>query len=384
MEWVQANFLWALAGLAVPVAIHLWNGKRGKVIAWAATAWLNPKESQSSKSLKLEEKVLLLTRLLLWTTLVFLVVGILIKGLSKNSEPRVLHLAIPNAAIESEFRFELTQALEKGESVLWLAEGLPEYEEGVLPEEKFEGNNLQSFFDEVPNDWDSIHIYTLGAGKEFQKNAYWLPQRPILHLSESDLLENKLFVDLGSDQFLGLDSQGILQRFEEKGIEKLIDLTQGIPVFIELSEENKSQVLSALSAITEVYGLNFSETDSLKAQVVFSENKPLQPKEDQLLFLVDSEQKPDSKNEINLGSPVSLTWAEVIEKGILPELILDPVLSFIEFEPDRKLSSAELEKKFNQILTSKLAKKANTNEYLLVFIVLLFCFERYLAFRKNL
>lgn len=384
MEWIQANFLWALAGLAFPLAIHLWNGKRGKVIAWAATAWLNPKESQSSKSLKLEEKLLLLTRLLLWTFLVFLVVGILIKRLSKDSEPRVLHLAIPDAAIESEFRFELTQALEKGESVLWLAKGLHEYEEGVLPEAKFEAIDLQSYFDELPSDWDTIHIYTLGSEMDFQKSAYWLPQIPILHLSESDLPQSKLIIDLGSGQYLGLDSQGLLQRFEEKGTEKLIDFKQGIPVFIQLSGEKRGQVLSALSAISEVYGLNFSETDSLRAQVVFSEYRPVQIKEDQLLFLVGSEQKPDFKNEINLGGPVSLTWTEVIEKGILPELILDPVLSFIGFEPDRKLSFAELERKFNQIPTSKLAKKANTNEYLLVFIVLFFCLERYLAFRKNL
>ncbi|WP_416171334.1 BatA domain-containing protein [Algoriphagus boritolerans] len=84
MEFLQPIFFWGLLGISVPVLIHLWNGRKGKVLDWAAMNWLNAQASQSSRSFKLEQLRLLVLRVLIWTCLVLLAVGLWFDFLEKK------------------------------------------------------------------------------------------------------------------------------------------------------------------------------------------------------------------------------------------------------------------------------------------------------------
>ena len=72
MEILQPILLWGLLGLSIPLAIHLWNGKKGKNVAWAAMAWLSEQENQSSKSIRLDQILVLLLRMILLVLFVLL------------------------------------------------------------------------------------------------------------------------------------------------------------------------------------------------------------------------------------------------------------------------------------------------------------------------
>lgn len=62
----------AFAALLVPVAIHLWNTRRGKTLRIGSIAWLQTGNKQNRRSLRLTELLLLLLRCLLLFLLVLL------------------------------------------------------------------------------------------------------------------------------------------------------------------------------------------------------------------------------------------------------------------------------------------------------------------------
>src|SRR5216684_1533812 len=64
-----------MAGIIVPVAIHLWNNKQGKVLAIGSIAFLEKTSRRKARSRKLSEWGLLLLRCLLLILLSLLLAG---------------------------------------------------------------------------------------------------------------------------------------------------------------------------------------------------------------------------------------------------------------------------------------------------------------------
>lgn len=386
MEWIQPTLLWGILGLTIAILIHLWNGKKGKVIAWAAFPWLDPKESQSSRSIKLENWLLLLIRILLVATLVFLLAGLIWKGVGSGRENKVVHLVWPDEQVEAEFRFELEQATQKGQEVRWLESGLPDYQGEQISGVGFSSEKLQDYLDELDADLDSIYLYTGLQASLFQENTYWLPQKPVFRIAENYNAKVKSpTIALESGEFLELDPEGILVKTSATtNSPKAISGT--IPVaFLSLEKEKKEAIKSALAAIEEVYGLKFSESDSIQSLFLFSETIHPNLNESQLLFLTENHGDKSSGQIVALSELINLNWEETLEKGLLPELILKPILTHLGVEKtELKISKSQLEQKFSAIPTSKLTKSANLNEFLLVLLVILFAVERFLAYRANL
>ena len=390
MEWIQPAFFWGLFGISVPLAIHLWNGRKGKVIAWAATAWLSPVESQSSRSLKLDQLLLLLVRIALWVMLVLFVVGLWWNLLAKNESPSTVHLVMPDAIVEAEYRFELEQALEKGEEVFWLAEGLPEYETGENPPAGFDASKLQVYLETLPENLDSIHWYGTGSEAEIAQSTLWMAKIPQVHLASklSDPAISGKVIQLDSGKYLGMDDAGMLVPIAaEAGISKdKIAFSGSIPIFFELiSESQKATISSALDALEEVYGFSFSEGEKQNSIVIFSDQAIEEATQGKLYFYTGDSDFPFLNSQIALSNLVSTPWEEVVDKGVLPELILDPLVDFLGISSQEIfLTKSQIEQRFVEIPQSKGATVSNTSEIFLILIVLLFGLERFLAFRNNL
>ena len=390
MEWIQPTFFLGLLGISIPLAIHLWNGRRGKVIAWAATAWLNPVESQSSRSLKLDQLLLLLVRIALFVMIVLFVVGLWWKVLGKSDASSTVHLVMPSAQVEADFRFELEQALQAGEEVFWIAEGLPDYETGENPPVGFDSKELPVYLETLPKNLDSIHWYASGSESEIAQSTLWVPKTPQIHLASklSTPAFSSKVIQLESGKYLGLDEQGMLvSGVGGDGVSKeQIAFSGVIPVFFELEDEvKKADIEAALAALTEVYGLTFSERENQNAQVIFSDRVAENPKSEKLYFVTEADLQTSPKNQVSLANAVSMPWDEVVDKGILPELVLDPLVGFLGISaPETFLTKSQIEQRFVEIPQSKQSAVANTSEIFLILIVLLFGLERFLAFRSNL
>lgn len=76
MQFTQPIFLWALAGLMVPLAIHLLSKKEGQVIRLGSLRHLRETSTQQFRGIKLNEILLLALRSLLVILFVFLISGL--------------------------------------------------------------------------------------------------------------------------------------------------------------------------------------------------------------------------------------------------------------------------------------------------------------------
>ncbi|MCW3088283.1 MAG: hypothetical protein JWQ78_1669 [Sediminibacterium sp.] len=73
MQFVHSIWLWSIAGIAVPVIIHLWNIREGKTRKVGSIAFLTASARSHARSFRLSEWWLLLTRCLLLILLALLI-----------------------------------------------------------------------------------------------------------------------------------------------------------------------------------------------------------------------------------------------------------------------------------------------------------------------
>ena len=80
MQFTNPIWLWAMAGLLVPVGIHLLSRKEGKVVQIGSIRHLEQSNTKQSMSLQLNELILLALRCLLITLIVLLLSGLHFAG----------------------------------------------------------------------------------------------------------------------------------------------------------------------------------------------------------------------------------------------------------------------------------------------------------------
>lgn len=120
MEFLNPYILWGSLAISIPIVIHFWHQKKGKVIAWAATQWLSEKNLQQSRGIRLDNILLLIIRCLLLLLLVFILSKPLIQWSKSTAEKTKIHLIQPNQLIVENYKFEIEEALKKGEKCYWL------------------------------------------------------------------------------------------------------------------------------------------------------------------------------------------------------------------------------------------------------------------------
>ncbi len=79
LAFVQAAVLFGLAGLAIPVLVHLWNRRRAPVVEWGAMQFLQLQPAQKRRLL-LEDFLLLLLRLVVVAFIVLALAGPIARG----------------------------------------------------------------------------------------------------------------------------------------------------------------------------------------------------------------------------------------------------------------------------------------------------------------
>ncbi len=179
MFFLNLPYLWALLGLLVPIAIHLWSKKEGKTIKIGSIQLLSEADSRQNSSIKLNELLLLLMRLLLITLVVLIMAEPQIKRDFENT--KLTYLVEPslnkNKTIATFLDTIKTEA-----SFRLLQKGFPEFNLDDIP----------SSSETVPNYWqlaqemddlhsDSIIVFTNGflkglKGKrpEINANVEWI------------------------------------------------------------------------------------------------------------------------------------------------------------------------------------------------------------------
>lgn len=180
MFFLNPSFLWALLGLSVPVAIHLWSKKQGRNIKVGSIKFLQTSNSRKSRSIKLNEMLLLLLRMLLITILVFILSEPRWNYTTENSPITYL---VEASLLDSPEVKTLVDSLDAQAEVRFLQADFPEYNS------ELSGNNILS---KPLNYWqlaremqnlktDSIVVFTnafligiKGKKPEINKNINWI------------------------------------------------------------------------------------------------------------------------------------------------------------------------------------------------------------------
>jgi|GEM_PF-4518610 len=98
-SWIHPNFAWGLLTLLIPLVIHLWNRKQGKLIRVGSIQLISASESARASRIRLHEVWLWLVRSMLVVALVALLMGWEQPQPSSESEaPSALHWVDPAVA----------------------------------------------------------------------------------------------------------------------------------------------------------------------------------------------------------------------------------------------------------------------------------------------
>lgn len=123
MSFANPLYLYTLLGLAIPIAIHLWSKKEGKVIKVGSIKNLKESDSKQSSSIKLNEILLLFLRLIFLALITLILAGPYFKQNVKNIA--IQYIVEPSLFLDNNYASILDSL--KSESTLLLAEKLPPY-----------------------------------------------------------------------------------------------------------------------------------------------------------------------------------------------------------------------------------------------------------------
>lgn len=123
MIFLNPAYLWALLGLAVPVAIHLWSRKEGRTIKIGSIELLREKDPKRSSSISPNEFWLLLLRMLAITLLVFILAE---PRLTAKTESSPITYLVEPSLLSQEDVSAILDTLDP-EAVRLLQPGFPKY-----------------------------------------------------------------------------------------------------------------------------------------------------------------------------------------------------------------------------------------------------------------
>ena len=179
MSFVNPTYLWAFLGLLLPIAIHLWSKKEGKTIKVGSIQFLNESDSKQTRSIRPNEFLLLLLRLLVVGILVLILAGAQIK--KKITSIPITYIVESSLLTDDRMR-SILDTLESGESLRLLAAGFPELEKDELDAKDASTPNYWQLAQEMETlHTDSIVVFTNGFVKGIagmrpavHKTASWI------------------------------------------------------------------------------------------------------------------------------------------------------------------------------------------------------------------
>ncbi|MBO6531883.1 MAG: BatA domain-containing protein [Muricauda sp.] len=201
MVFANPTYLWALLGLLVPLAIHLWSKKEAKTVKIGSVQLLDESNSRQSSSIQLNEWLLLLLRMLILALIVLLMAGP--QWRTKGNQQQVTYLVEPSLANEPTLT-PILDSLQEDASVRLFTSGFPEWDLDTDYQAEQETPNywqLAQRLDSLQS--DSMVIFTKALVKGIkskrpntQKKIHWVVtegeeilDRPLIALKNTEAVQ---------------------------------------------------------------------------------------------------------------------------------------------------------------------------------------------------
>jgi hypothetical protein len=169
MSFVSPLWWWAMAGLAVPLAIHLLSRGRRQRVAIGSVRHLQGKETRALRRLRLTGFLQLFLRALLLAAVAVALAGPRWEETESRSgsgswvliDPEVLSMADDSSAEDNDFWRHLEAAREEADSIRLLAPGLPDLKNGQVWDGHADAWSLLKEADERAPSSASLQVFTL-------------------------------------------------------------------------------------------------------------------------------------------------------------------------------------------------------------------------------
>lgn len=360
--------LWSALAVAIPIILHFWHQKKGKLLNWAATSWLIEKNLQQSRGIRLENILLLLLRCLLLIILAFFLSKPIFNWLNNNDLAKKVHLVQANSLLVNNYKFELEEAKKKGEKIYWINSKTEQLDDiSKMPSsQEFNSLILQSSINKVfqKNPKEQFELYFVNNQILSEVPNIFVPNKFSLHtiidslnFSAKSYLEfadkRKLFINasnqLKSD--FALDANG---KFEQKPIH-----SGAINVLVENPNKTKKQAIeAALRALTEVY---------------------------QIEIVIDFEKNLAKKYDFTFNENFTEDISNLVFSGQLPEYLGEKLIKHYQLKIAQKpLSQQQLNSLFKISQNhSKISEESVFSKAILLLFIIILGIERWVALKKN-
>ncbi|HEY0652750.1 MAG TPA: BatA domain-containing protein, partial [Chryseosolibacter sp.] len=180
ISFVNPSWLLGLVGLLIPIGIHLLSRKEGKTIHVGSIRHLYDSDTAQFSSIRLNEILLLLLRLLLITLLVFILAGL--KFAQDDYVGKKWLLIEMGVQRDERYKPTLDTLSAQNYEVRWLTEGFPQLADsaGIHGVE-----NYAPLVQKIPRNLDSVVVMTYafaarvkGERISIPKHVLWFPVEP--------------------------------------------------------------------------------------------------------------------------------------------------------------------------------------------------------------
>lgn len=332
MSFFNSAWLWAATAIVIPIAIHLWNARKGKPMPWATIQFLQEKENQTSRGLQLDHILLLVLRCLIIIIIAFLLAEPIQNAIYTDDSISKIHLVAPSQNVAEDFRFELSQALEQNEEVYWLnssAEELTSIEN--LPVSDNQKLDLQKHIDSFSNPNVELHFYLENDIKKLSAKNYFIPNQFQLNLSENVEANMRIPAIQFADNALLVAEDELLQTTANSSMPSNAKIIYQGPIFIAfeaVSAKEEKLLKTAIGAIEEVYSMEIVFEADRNPDLIFTKALPEELNKDISYLLLNRQELIVEKNVF----PLNVAESQWLETGQLPEEILEIIIEHFEID----------------------------------------------------
>ena len=396
MQFVEPVFLWGTLAIAIPIAIHFWHQKRGKILPWAATQWLTERDQQPSRGLRLDNILLLLVRCLLLVLLAILLAQPILNGLQQSEPLKKIHLVQSNALVTDNFRFELDEARRKDETIWWADVPLRPVDEKPDAEQTQTELNplrLQTAIDRANAPNIELHLYLVNDPALADVPIILMPPRFRLHTVVDSANRPRPYLTGRNNKKLFINQRGKLISGPtlDPTLKFQSEPAHSGPIRVWLDYRNSRErqtVRAALGTLSDVYGFDLTIDDSSAANRpydwIFTNRIPAKPNPPTLYIVSGTTRLPTADQIVFTPDVLTPQTSERVENGQLPEWIGERLLRHYGLETNRQpLSQRALNALFVATTEPEKPRQAGLQNALLLLFVILIILERWLALTKS-
>lgn len=430
MSFAHPSYLWALLGLLVPIAIHLWSKKEAKTIKIGSVQLLSESKSKQSSSIQLNEWWLLLLRIGIISLLVVLLAKP--QWYSNVSNKTLTYIVEPELAQHLSFTSRFNE-LDESQKIRLFKNGLPliKNEEQTINEHDVQDYwALASEMDGLHT--DSIVVFTTGltsglkgARPETKHHINWIvidsalsKEQPLLAYKKDDGLQlytarsaseetkisNKL-ITLGNEY--ALNGQGDSLLISKNGTSKSVPVFTQDPIEVSIVYSDsltadKTYLEAALKALSVYLDREIKvETkpdieDFINEEVdlvIWLSNK-YYPKTDQKLFVWKEDAMAQSIITVGEDDSRFYLTKHINSENAVSERLTEKLLGVLDVNSEverlseevdhRSVTASELETTYTPSKEKqKQLSSWNVNPYLWLVLFVLLLVERFVAYKRK-